>query len=384
MAILLTLLSWTPAGAQAPLPGWLLDVNAEGGHEDAVRFQSPDDPGDRYARVRGDLLRHWMGTRGTLDVVASGDARRYAVLSDLDRLNYGVAARATRKLTPRANGSFSMMARTLLATDISAMSPDSGASGPPTEFPPEQVALGARLPRVAANLLGSQAEFEYKLAPRTSATFAADYLHTSFDSPLLTATNTTRGSATLAHQVAPRNSALLQAEIQRGSTQRQPLGSDNVAAGWQQEVGPMTGRILGGATRSTTPGSSRVDPTGAAQLMLPVASGSAEVEYSRRVSQAVGVGTMLTSNRVAARYERNLIDAWEVTMSASHAWSRDPDPAIGRLGNTDGAVDLKHVFGGSFLVGGAVTYRRREQEQLPTLRGFDIRLYFGVVAAARS
>jgi hypothetical protein len=381
VALLLALMLCTPLQARAQSTGWLLDLAAEGGHEDAVRFQSVDDPGDQYARVRADLLHHWKSLRGTVDVIASGDATRYSVLRDLDRSNYGVAARATRQLTRRANGTLFVAARNLLATDLT-VSPDVAISGSTTEAPSGQVSPGPRLPRVAAHIFTNQAQLGYRLSPRTTATLAADYLHASFDSQILVASNTATGRAVLQHQVSQHGSAIFQADLQRGSEQKQLTSSDNVAAGWEQEIGGITSRVITGATHITTPSGSRVEPSGAVQLTLGLAGGTAAMEYARKTSPALGLGTLLTTNRVLARYQRSVLDGWGASMSASRAWWDDPNPTIGRSGNTDCAVDLKRVIGGRFLVGGAVTYRRREQEQLPTLRGFDTRVYLGVAAGA--
>lgn len=388
-ALLLALLPLAPLRPQASSPDWLLVLAAEAGHQDAVRFQSPDDPGDGYWRARADLRRHWNGMRGAFDIVLSGDASKYRVLSDLDRFNYGVAARANRRLTPRANATFSAAARSVIAADLTVAAPDAGTSGadmrsPVTEPASGLVSAGPRLPRVAAHLVATQAGFDYRLAPHTTSAIALGVSHASFDSPLLLASTTAAARATLQHRVGRHGGALLQYDVQRGSAQGQTLGVDELGAGWDQEIGPLTGRVTAGATHSTTSEGSHVEPTGAAQLAAAVAGGTATVDYSRRVSQALGLGTLLTSNRVTARYQRDLFDAWAVTMSASHAWSRDPSPPIGRSGNTDGAAELKHVFAGGLLVGGAVTYRRREQDQLPTLQGFDTRLYLGVVAGVGS
>ena len=349
-----------------------------------MRFQSPDDPGDRYSRVRAGLLRHWNGARGAFDLVLSGDATKYGVLSDLDRFNYGVAARGSRRLTPRATGTFSAAARSVIASELSVPSPDAGTPGEAgnstTEPASAELSAGPRLPRVAAHLIGTEAAFTYLLSPHTSTTFSADYSHASFDSPLLVASGSAGGHTTLQHRLGRRGTGRLQADVQRGSAQGQPLRSEDLAAGWEQKTGPLTSRIIAGATRSMTQDGSHVEPTGAALLAADVGGGTAAIEYSRRVSQALGLGTLLTSNRVVARYQHGFFDAWALTMSGSHAWSRDPNLTIGRLANTDGVADLRRVFASGLVVGGAVTYRRREQAQLPTLRGFESRVYLGVLA----
>ena len=387
--LLLAFLPLAPLRAQARAPDWLLVMVAEAGHQDGVRFQSPDDPGDGYSRARADLRRHWNGTRGAFDLVLAGDATKYRVLSDLDRFNYDVAARANRRLTQRANATFSAGARSVIAADLAAEAAGAATSGNDTRGPVIEpvsgvIPVGPRLPRLAAHLAATQAGLDYRLTSRTNGTIAMGFSHASFDSPLLLASNTAAAQATLHHRTSEHGGALLQYDSQRGSIQEQTLGVDELGAGWEQEIGHLTGRITAGATHSTTPERSHLEPTGAAQLAAAVAGGAATVNYSRRVSQALGLGTLLTSNRLTAHYQRDVFDAWAVTMSASRAWSRDPSATVGRMVNSDGAAELKHVFAGNLLLGGAVTYRRREQDRLPTLQGFDTRIYLGVMAGAGS
>ena len=388
-ALLVVLLPLAPIRAQALSPDWVLVLVAQAGHQDGVRFQSPDDPGDGYSRARADLRRHWNGTRGAFEIVLAGDVTKYRELRDLDRFNYDVGARANRRLTPRANATFSAAARSAIASELAVESPGAGmggftTGGPVTEPVSGLVPAGPRLPRLAAHLVATQTGFDYRLAPQTNSTIALGFSHASFDSPLLLASNIAAGRATLHHRAIQHGGALVQYDVQRGSTQGQTLGVNELGAGWEQEIGSLTGSITAGATHSTSAERSHLEPTGAARLAAAVVGGTATVDISRRVRQALGLGTLLTSNRVIARYQRHLFDAWALTMSASRDWSRDSGPTMGRSGNSDGAVDLKYIFAGNMFVGGAVTYRRREQDRLPTLQGFDNRLYLGIVATVGS
>jgi len=359
-----------PAAAQRravqPAPeSWLVAIEAEGAYESNVRFQSPNDPGDQIGRLNGSALRSWQGPRGQISFAGRGSAAMYRDSRDLNRFTYDLVADGARRVTPRLTMSGAALYETRLSSELNAAVSDLPI-----------------LPLSLSRTIGGSTLAEYRLSPLMSTTGRVEYTRVTFDSPLLFDGDALDARATLARRYAREASVSLVGEAQQGSTQGQPLATQTAAAAWDATRGNLGARLQAGVTRSSAGPTPHYGPSGAAELRLRVhTTGQAMARYTRTVAQAFGLGTLLTTDQVAAGYDRASLRGTLVHLGVSRGWSSDPTRIGGQLVTSDATVDLRKVFLSGVTVGGGAFVRRRVDVQQVT--GTGVRLVFGYTLRAR-
>ncbi len=366
----------------------LVAVLVEAGHEGTVRFQQPGDPGDRFTRTTVGTRQQWRTGRGAVSIAGHVDATHYASLTDLDRVTYDLMMHGDRKLAPRLTGSVDLASRRAIASELRAAVGngviDAGVDGVAMADALGRTAPdGALLPRTVARLAAVRSSLAYRVSERTTTSLDGSYSHASFDAPLLLPGSALVLRSTVARRTGLASAVTLETEAEHGTTQGRDLDAQNVIIGWQQRIGQLRARVTGGVARSAGTEGQSLDGTGGVDLSTKVGRGTASVRYVRAHTQAFGLGTLLRTDRLGVAYRYRSLSGLTFTTSAQHGWNSDPVTPDGRLIITsDATAELVRVFPSGFLVGNAVSFRRRVQNPLAPLQGVGMRVYVGVAIAS--
>ena len=374
------------AQAGADASSHAVAVTVETGHEGAVRFQQPGDPGDRFTRTTLGARQLWRSRRGALALVGHADATHYVTLTDLDRVTYDLALRADRKLTARLDGNVDVAASRAIASELRAVVAviDSSADSPAIPDAVGRTAPdGALLPRTVAHLAAVRSSLAYRLSERTTTSLDASYSQTSFDTPPLLPGTTIVLHGAVSRRTGPASTLGLDTEAQHGTTQGKDLDAQSLTARWEQRIGRSRARVTGGFARSARAEGSSLDGAGGLDLSTMVAHGTASLRYARAITQAFGLGTLLRTDRIGVTYEHRSPTGLALTTNAQQAWNSDPaTPGSRLIITTEATAELVRIFYSGFLIGNAVSFRRREQNPITPLQGFGVRIFMGVAVAS--
>jgi Putative beta-barrel porin 2 len=343
---------------------WLASLTAEQGYDSNVRFFTAD-TADLVSRANGTVAVTRQGARGRLSVSLAGSTIYFADTRDLNANTYGVGLDGERRLSPRTTGRAGASYQTRLAADIGGLT-----SGQPL------------LRTAYQRSYGGTGALERRFTFNTTGRVDVGYSSVSFDNPSLLPGSALTGSARLSRQLARRGMLVVLSEVQEGRTQGVPLSVQSLGAGWEPRFGSIFGRLVLGATRAASGGPAKILPTGAAQLGDSLGGGALVAGYARSVSQAFGLGVLLTTSVASASYDFQAKRGNFVTIGG--AWSNS-GPSGGGVGTEfrtrTVSAGFRRVLSTGVTFGLGASYRDRKD--LTEASGFGGQAQFGYTIGSR-
>lgn len=341
---------------------WLWVTTAEQGWDSNVRYISADDA-DRINRLNSALVVSRQSLRGSVAVNVGGSAVRYAALGQLDTYTYDIGVEGKRRLTVRTSGTAGVTHSTRLSTDVVGV--------------PQLPLLALALQRATAGKLSG----EHRFSSATTGVAEAGYRYVSFDTPLLVSGGAFTAKAQTTHRYTSRDAVVLVGEVQAGRANGLPLSSQTLAAGWEPQHNTMRLRLLAGATRFSSGGPSKLIPTGVVDVRDSVGQGLLAATVSRSVTQAFGLGQLLTSTGGNLSYDFQARRGNFLTLGVAIAESRIASGGVVPFRSSAATANIRRVLQSGVTLGAGVAWRQRED--VVKASGLAAQVQFGYALSSR-
>lgn len=351
-----------PVPAGAVRSSWLWSTTAEQGWDSNVRYITQDDP-DYISRINTALAVVRQGARGSLGLTASGSGILYADLNELNTFTYEFVADGRRRLTPRTSGQAGAFYRTRLSTDVIGT----------LQLP----ILGLAFQKSG----GGTVSAEHLFSTSTTGRAELGYTYVTFDTPVLVPGGALTARLQSTHRYSRRASYIFGLDVQEGRANGLPLSSQAAVAGWQPRLGSVNLRLIGGVTRFSSGGPAKFLPTGTAEVRDSIGPGTLSAGYTRSVSQAFGIGQLLTTGAATVAYDFQAKRGNFVTLGASMADSKVSSGAGLRFKSRAATAAFRRVLPNGFTFGSGVSYRQRED--VTTASGTAAQVQIGYTLGSR-
>lgn len=346
-------------GAATVRSSWLWTTTGEYSWDSNVLYSPAEtEQSDYVRRINTSLRAVRARARSTLDLTASGSAISYQSLRALNLFSWDVAAGGTRRISANTGAAASVFYRNLLAGDSRV------TTTPSTLL----------LERTEQRSLGGAASIARRLTPFLTASASGGYSQASFSTPGLIAGNAINGLASLRRQLRRTGSLGATFSLEQGNAQGIPLRTQSLSADWVSRIKSVNVALNGGITRLANGPTARFTGIGGVQLSDSIGFGSLSGGYTRSVSQAFGLGTLLETDGLAATYDFQARRGNFVSFSGFWGVSRASTggPALKSLGSSLG---VRRVLPSGFTVGGGGSYRQRED--IARASGFSASIQLG-------
>lgn len=341
---------------------WLLVTTVEQGWDSNVRYLTGKDA-DFITQGNASLKALRIRPRGKVGITASGGIVNYRTVTDFNAFTYAVGVDGNRRLTPKVTGFAGAGYQKRLSTDVV------GAAGLPL------LSLSNQRTFSAATGL------ERRFSPATTANAELVFSNTTFDSPALVPGSAWVGKGQVKHLYGRRSSVSLLTEVQQGESQGVPLDAQTLSAGWEPPLGRLQGKFVLGSTRIATGAAPRYVATGAAQLSDSVAGGAFTAGVARSVSQAFGVGQLLTNEGATLGYEFKARRGNFITLGAAASRSIPSSGTGIRFTSQALTAGLRRVLRSGLTLGASTSYRQRKD--LVEATGYGFNMAFGYAFGSR-
>ncbi len=331
-----------PVPAGSVHSSWLWTTTAEQGWDSNVRYLTGDDDKDFVTRINTAVAVLRQGARGSLGLTAAGSAIRYNELSPLNTYTYEFNLNGIRRLTPQTTGQAGAFYRTRLTTDVLGT----------VQLP----LLGLSFQKSGGGVVSADRRF----SAASTGHAEIGYTYVTFDSPVLVPGGALTARASSTHQYSRRAGYTFVADVQEGKANGLPLSSQSVGAGWLPRLGSVQLRLIGGVTRFSSGGPAKFLPTGSAEGRDSIGPGVLSAGYTRAVSQAFGIGQLLTTGAATVAYDFQAKRGNFVTLGASMADSKVSSGAGLRFKSRAATASFRRVLRSGFTFGSGVAYRQRE------------------------
>ena len=365
-ALVSPVLAQRPNGVPRPLA---LSLETEVGWDSNVRFGVPGDPGDEVRHLRGGLTKLARTARSELAVALRADVLTHRTVKELDAFTYHLESDGLRRVSPRVSVHARAGAQSRTSSDVE-IGQDVGDGVVPVT---SRIPL---LPRSRSRTEEGGMSASLELSPRMSALLDASYTHTSFDSPLLVGGSAATVAALVRRRATPLDVAIATLDVHRVRLGREAVLLRTAAGAWTHDASAFVSSLALGATY-VTPDSARwstLAPVASAKLSSrPGRGGELVAEYRRAVSQAFGLGAILSVDEVSAVYRRPFDAGLHFQVGVDRSWSTDlPDRRL-RLSSSQLAASLERSLPSGWTVGARVNRRRRDD--LITVDGAQLSIF---------
>ncbi|MCC7053612.1 MAG: hypothetical protein IT355_10105 [Gemmatimonadaceae bacterium] len=341
---------------------WLLVNTVEQGWDSNVRYLSTADA-DYISQGRSALSVLHIRPRGRVAVRAAGALVRYRDLKDFNAFTYDLGLDGNRRFSAVVTGFAGVGYQKRLSTDVV------GLAGLPL------LALSNQTTFSAATGI------ERRISSTTTGSVEFGYSSTTFDTPALRPGNALTGKGQLRHLYGRRSAISLLTEVQDGASQGIPLAAQGLSAGWEPSLGQAQAKFVAGATRISTGAAARVIATGAAQLSDSVGRGILAAGVSRGVSQAFGIGQLLTNDVATLTYDFQARRGNFVTVAAALASSAPSAGAGTTFRSSSVTAGLRRVLRSGVTAGASASYRQRKD--IAVASGLAANLALGYTLGSR-
>ena len=333
-----------------------LSVEAETGWDSNVRFGIPGGPGDEVRHLSGGLRKLARAARTELAVALRLDLLTHRTVKELDAFTYHLEGDGLRRLSPRLNVHARAAAQSRTSSDVEIGRDAVSGVVPETSLLP-------LLPRSRSRSEEGGAGAFFALSPRTSALLDASYVRTSFDSLLLVGGSAASGSALLRRRVTPLDVGIGTLDVRRVRLGREGVWLRTVAGAWTHDASAFVTSVELGAAYATMDSSrwSTMAPVGSVKLSSLPGRGSQLVgEYRRTVSQAFGLGAILSVDEISVGYGSTFDRGFQLHFRIDQSWSTDLPNRRSRLYSSQLAATLEQPLLSGWTVGARVSKRRRD------------------------
>ena len=372
VAVLAATWAALPASAQGPfIPpmgpprgpwDWTLGLSASGGYDSNVLFIQPDGAGDYVSRYLGEASAALRTARTSADLYAMGSGAAYRVQTDLDQFTYQVGGDAKITESPRLETRFGAMTQSSLSTLI-------GPTGAPLPL----------LPLSLSHTTDVNALTTYKVSPTTTATANVDGVRVTFNTPGLVNASVATMHLALTHEYELNASYGGFYESQFIATPGLLQTLQTAEGTWSAPLGPLTARANAGATVLLAPGNAAaaVRPAGGFGLAYLTKTGNSMLRYDHTLSEAYGIGRVLTTDEVGVSYDRGAISdsstaGYQVILSAYQGWSTYATSPVSRLSAAIASAEVRRALLTGLWVGAGAYLRRRDEGTTITSQGLTL------------
>lgn len=341
---------------------WLLVTTVEQGWDSNVRYLTGKDA-DFITQGNASLKVLRIRPRSKVGITASGGLVNYRTVTDFNAFTYAVGLDGNRRLTPKVTGFAGAGYQKRLSTDVV------GAAGLPLLSLSNQETFNA-----ATGL-------ERRFSPATTATADVTYSSTTFDSPALVPGSAWVGKGQVKHLYGRRSSVSVLGEVQQGQSQGVPLDAQTLSLGWEPPLGRLQGKFVLGSTRISTGATPQYIATGAAQLSDSLGGGAFTAGVARSVSQAFGVGQLLTNEGASLSYDFKARRGNFVTLGAATSRSIPSSGTGIRFTSQALTAGLRRVLRSGLTLGASASYRQRKD--IVEAKGYGFNMAFGYAFGSR-
>ena len=323
---------------------WLWTTTGEYSWDSNVLYSPAEtEQSDNVRRLNTSLRAVRARARSSLDISASGSAIRYQTLRALNLFSWDVTAGANRRVSANTRAGMSVFYRNLLAGDTRV------TTAPSTLL----------LQRTEQRSIGGGASIDRRLTPFMTASASAGYNKVSFNTPGVIDGSALNGLAALRRQLRRVGSIGASFSVEQGNAQGIPLRTQSLSAEWASRIKSINIALNGGVTRLANGPTARFTGVGGVQLSDSIGFGSLSGGYTRSVSQAFGLGTLLETDGVSVSYDFQARRGNFVNFSGFWGVSRASTggPELKSLGSSLG---VRRVLPSGLTAGASASYRQRE------------------------
>ncbi|HEU4643355.1 MAG TPA: hypothetical protein VFS44_12945 [Gemmatimonadaceae bacterium] len=377
-----------PAAAQATetTRDWLVTLGVESGWESNVRFPEAGDSGDVVTRASGGIAHVIQTPRSRLSLGVAGSAAMFRKLDDMNQRTYSLLGSASRQLTPRFTVGVNGAVNTNYSRGVTYIA-DAPVLLPLTLWR-QQMGAG---------------DVSYTFSPTLTGTANGSWNRVTFDSPLLVGGSTVRAQAGLTRRYASDASIGFTTQFERNITGGQTLDSsatggamlDSTATAgetldsysllgeWMRRYGRLELHLRAGAVvnGSAAEGAARVLPAAGAELTQRRARGSTSLRYEHSVTQAYGLGRLVSTDQVALATDVTTVRGFTFRVDGGESWSSDPSRSGFQYTLTSLNAGIQQVVLSDVALGLAV-FLRRAGGDYPHLNSYGVRATLNFAGSA--
>lgn len=323
---------------------WLLTTTGDFSVDNNVLYApKPEAVSDQISRLNSSLRVVRARARSSVELQASGSALFYQKLPRLNLFAWDVTGSGSRRVSANTGASATAFYRNLLTSDARV-------TASPTVL---------LLRRAIQRSLGGSVAVGRRLTPFTNAGLTASVTNVTFSGEGFIPGTAFNGGGAIRHQFRRLGSAGILLGVEQGSAQGIPLAAQSLSAEWGSIIKKIRLVATAGVTRSANGPVARFLATGGVQASDSIAFGSLSVGYSRSVSQAFGLGTLLETDAFSASYDFQALRGNFVTASAFIGESR-LSTGGSSLRSRGYSLGMRRVLLSGLTAGGGASYRQRK------------------------
>jgi hypothetical protein len=341
---------------------WTFGLSASGGYDSNVLFIQPDGAGDYVSRFLGEASGAIRTSRSSFDVYAMGSGSAYRRQTDLNQFTYQIGGDAKFIESPRLETRFGAMTQSNLSTLI-------GPTGAPLPLLPLSLSHTTDVNGLAT----------YKVSATTTATASVDGVRITFNTPGLVNASVASMRFALMHQYEPATSYGGWYESQFIATPGLFQTLHTAEAAWSGPLGPLTTHVNAGATLLLSPGDApaAIRPAGGFELAYLTKTGNSILRYDHTLSEAYGIGRVLTTDEVGVSYDRGAMSdsstaGYQVILSAYQGWSTYATSPVAHLSAAIASAEVRRALLTGLWVGVGAYLRRRDESTVVTSQGLTL------------